>query len=576
MEWNKRDNKTTKRNEPNTHFAISLAGMRTKRALLAALANRRISHNLACSSSSSRNSFSSVTSSSSSSSCFVAVNISILDNKSCAKISFKKRLFHSATAHLKEGFDDPPPHRAHHRVVVTGLGLVTPLGCGVEHNWNEIQARKTGIRTVEKKYIHEQDLTSVGGIKVVANVPRKRSIKEDSENGNDKDAGENMFDDSKWHDDANRVAPFVAFSRDAAFQALRDANIIDNDGNIYHAMTDGSSSSSSRDSINIDRFGTSIGVGMGGVSDISNAGKQLYESPKKKLSPHFVPKVLASAASGNLASAWNLRGPTHCSSTACAAGAHAIGDAFRTIQRGDADLMLAGGAESCLDAVSILGFRTVRALTMAHDISTACLPLDENRSGFVIGEGAGMLVLESYESAKKRKATIYAELRGYGTSNDAFHATKPPEDGRGARLAMVNALVDSGLAATNIAHVNLHATGTPIGDEAEFRAILSLFGEEHLRKGNVRISATKSSTGHCLGASGAIEAIFTILALRSGIAPATVGLSRPLSDILLGCASGELQDISFSAEAKRYAAMSNSFGFGGTNASLVFSLPPPS
>jgi 3-oxoacyl-[acyl-carrier-protein] synthase II len=238
--------------------------------------------------------------------------------------------------------------------------------------------------------------------------------------------------------------------------------------------------------------------------------------------------------------------------------------------------MLAGGSESCLDAVSILGFRTVRALTMTHDISTACLPLDENRSGFVIGEGAGMLVLESYESAKKRKATIYAELRGYGTSNDAFHATKPPEDGRGARLAMVNALVDSGLAATNIAHVNLHATGTPIGDEAEFRAILSLFGEEHLRKGNVRISATKSSTGHCLGASGAIEAIFTILALRSGIAPATVGLSRPLSDILLGCASGELQDISFSAEAKRYAAMSNSFGFGGTNASLVFSLPPPS
>ena len=224
---NKRDNKTTKRNEPNTHFAISLAGMRTKRALLAALANRRISHNLACSSSSSRNSFSSVTSSSS---CFVAVNISILDNKSCAKISFKKRLFHSATAHLKEGFDDPPPHRAHHRVVVTGLGLVTPLGCGVEHNWNEIQARKTGIRTVEKKFIHEQDLTSIGGIKVVANVPRKRSIKEDSENGNDKDAGENMFDDSKWHDDANRVAPFVAFSRDAAFQALRDANIIDNDG----------------------------------------------------------------------------------------------------------------------------------------------------------------------------------------------------------------------------------------------------------------------------------------------------------------------------------------------------------
>ena len=200
-------------------FAISLAGMRTKRALLAALANRRISHNLACSSSSSRNSFSSVTSSSSSSSCFVAVNISILDNKSCAKISFKKRLFHSATAHLKEGFDDPP-HRAHHRVVVTGLGLVTPLGCGVEHNWNEIQARSS-IRTVEKKYIHEQDLASIGGIKVVANVPRKRSIKEDSENGNDKDAGENMFDDSKWHDDANRVAPFVAFSESGVSNLTR-------------------------------------------------------------------------------------------------------------------------------------------------------------------------------------------------------------------------------------------------------------------------------------------------------------------------------------------------------------------
>lgn len=560
--------------------------MRTKKVLLAALANRRISHLLACSSSSPSLSHDSFFAPSSR----VATTRRTFLDKSYTFSLKKKRTFHSAPAHLKEGFDDPPPQRAHNRVVVTGLGLVTPLGCGVEHNWNEIQARKTGIRTVREKYIHEQDLTSVGGIKVVANVPRRRNMKEGHEKGNTRYGDdddfhaseciierENMFDDSKWHDDANRVAAFVAFSRDAAFQALRDANIIDNEGKVHHDVTSGNESDSSRNrySINSDRFGTSIGVGMGGVSDISNAGKQLHESPKKKLSPHFVPKVLASAASGNLASAWNLRGPTHCSSTACAAGAHAIGDAFRTIQRGDADLMLAGGAESCLDAVSILGFRTVRALTMADDTSKACLPLDQNRSGFVIGEGAGMLVLESYESAKKRNATIYAELRGYGTSNDAFHATKPPEDGRGARLAMENALRDSGLAATNIAHVNLHATGTPIGDEAEFRAILSLFGEEHLRKGNVRISATKSSTGHCLGASGAIEAIFTILALRSGIAPATVGLSQPLSDILLGCASGELQNISFSSEAKRYAAMSNSFGFGGTNASLVFSLPPP-
>ena len=562
--------------------------MRTQRLLLASIASRRVSQHLA---------------SSSSSSTFISLSrvTTLLSSPRTTTIvsldknhTFSLKFFHSTPVHLKEGFDDPPPLRAHKRVVVTGLGLVTPLGCGVEHNWNEIQERKTGIRAIREKYIHEQDLTSVGGIKVVANVPRRRRIEDgygieyggdDHKTDHDKASGhiiqsDNMFDDSKWHDDANRVAAFVAFSRDAAFQALRDAKIIDDDGSIIHAATScirsSSGRDSSRDSINVDRFGTSIGVGMGGVSDISNAGKQLHENPKKKLSPHFVPKVLASAASGNLACAWNLRGPTHCSSTACAAGAHAIGDAFRTIQRGDADFMLAGGAESCLDAVSILGFRTVRALTMANDILTACLPLDKNRSGFVIGEGAGMLVLESYESAKKRNATIYAELRGYGTSNDAFHATKPPQDGRGALLAMENALIDSGLRAANIAHVNLHATGTAIGDEAEFKAILSLFGEEHLRKGNVRISATKSSTGHCLGASGAIEAIFTILALKTGIAPATVGLTEPLSDVLLGCASGELQNISFSPEAKRYAAMSNSFGFGGTNASLVFSLPPPS
>lgn len=341
------------------------------------------------------------------------------------------------------------------------------------------------------------------------------------------------------------VARFIGYALCAADEALKDAK---------WAPTEQ------------EQKGVSIGGGIGSITDVLEASQLICEKRLRRLSPFFIPRILINMASGHVSMKYGFQGPNHAAVTACATGAHSIGDAARMIQFGDSNVMVAGGTESSIDALSIAGFCRSRALTTKHNSMPleASRPFDCDRDGFVIGEGSGVLVLEELEHAKERGAKIYAEIRGYGMSGDAYHITQPHNDGRGAVLAMTRALKQSGLHPNQVDYINAHATSTPLGDAVEAIAIKTVFSE-HATSGALALSSTKGAIGHLLGAAGAVEAIFAILAVHHGIAPLTLNLNKP--DPLF---KDNFMPLTASKEMSVRAALSNSFGFGGTNASLLF------
>jgi 3-oxoacyl-[acyl-carrier-protein] synthase II len=417
------------------------------------------------------------------------------------------------------------------RVVVTGLGLVTPLGSGVEAVWRRLIAGESGIGKITR-FDASAMATHIAG-----EVPRKTGP----------DSPPYAFDPNEWMEpkDQRKVDDFILYGVAAAVQAIDDSGWV---------------AQSEEERF---RAGVQIGSGIGGIGTIEEAAITLKERGPRRISPFFIPSSLINLISGQVSIRFGLKGPNHSAVTACSTGAHAIGDAARSISFGDADLMVAGGAEAAVTPLGIAGFCAARAMATAfNDNPTAASrPWDKNRDGFVMGEGAGVVVLEEYEHAKARGAKIYAEVVGYGLSGDAYHITSPSEDGDGAYRSMKMALDRSGLQPSEIDYVNAHGTSTPAGDEIELGAVQRLFGAA---MANVSMSSTKSSTGHLLGAAGAIEAIFCILAIRDQVVPPTLNLDDP-ADSVLGI------DLVPHTAKKRpvRAALSNSFGFGGTNASLI-------
>ena len=417
------------------------------------------------------------------------------------------------------------------RVVVTGLGMVTPMACGVEPTWRRLLAGESGAARVENFDV--SDLPC----QIAAQVPR----------GGDADA----FHPDDWMDpkEQRRVDDFIVYGMSAATQALRDANWAPK---TYQEEIE---------------TGVLIGSGIGGLGGIYDASITLHEKGPRRISPFFIPGRLINLVSGQVSIAHNLKGPNHAVVTACSTGAHAIGDAGRLIALGDANVMLAGGAESAVNRLSLAGFCACRALSTGFNDrpQQASRPYDSDRDGFVMGEGAGCVVLEELDHAKARGAHIYAELVGYGLSGDAHHITSPAPDGDGAFRSMDAALKRAGMSASEIDYVNAHGTSTQVGDEIELHAVERLLGNS---AGKTTMSSTKSSIGHLLGAAGAVEAIFSILAIRDQVAPPTLNLDNPSVETAI--------DLAPHAARKRqiHAALSNSFGFGGTNASLVFRAPP--
>ncbi|MPW22257.1 beta-ketoacyl-ACP synthase II [Paraburkholderia sp. CNPSo 3157] len=419
------------------------------------------------------------------------------------------------------------------RVAVTGLGLVTPLGVGVEHVWSRLLRSESGIGPIDR--FNVDDLPC----RIAGLVPT----------GSFDSGG---FDPSEWigSKDQRKMDRFARYAMCAASQALDDSG--------WRPQTDRER----------ERTGVLVGSGIGGLPGIAEAAVALHERGARAVSPFFVPSNLINLAAGHIAIAHGLRGPTHAVATACASGAHALGDAARMIMFGDADVMVAGGAEAAVCRIGIAGFCAARALSTSFndDPRAASRPWDRRRDGFVMGEGSGMVVLEEYEHAMRRSARIYAELAGYGLSGDGFHIAAPPEDGNGAVRAMSAAIGRAGITPDAIDYVNAHATSTQAGDEIELRAIETVFGTH--ATGSLSVSSTKSAMGHLLGASGAVEAIISILALRDQIAPPTLNLNDPPDD----CPAMDL--VANTAKPRRIGfALSNSFGFGGTNAALVFAGP---
>ncbi|WP_066716721.1 beta-ketoacyl-ACP synthase II [Sphingomonas pituitosa] len=413
------------------------------------------------------------------------------------------------------------------RVVVTGLGLVTPLGADVETAWKNILASKSGAGTITK--FDATDFQSNYACEV-------------------KPAGhEYGFDAGKRvdHKIQRQVDPFIVYGIDAAGQAIEDAGLLDMPEEMRF------------------RAGCSIGSGIGGLPGIESESLVLAEKGPKRVSPHFVHGRLINLISGQVSIKYGLMGPNHAVVTACSTGAHSIGDAARMIAMDDADIMLAGGAESTVCPIGIAGFGQARALSTGFrdDPTKASRPWDQGRDGFVMGEGAGVVVLEEYEHAKARGAKIYAEVVGYGLSGDAYHVTAPHPEGSGAFRSMQMAVRKSGLTLEDIDYINAHGTSTPMGDELELGAVRRLFGDA---LGSLSMSSTKSAIGHLLGGAGAVESIFCILALRDQIVPPTLNLDNPSEN----CAGVDLVP-HVAKERKVKAVLNNSFGFGGTNASLV-------
>jgi 3-oxoacyl-[acyl-carrier-protein] synthase II len=414
------------------------------------------------------------------------------------------------------------------RVVVTGLGMVTPLACGVEPTWRRLLEGKSGARPIEA--FDASDLP----VRYAAQIPRG-------------DGADATYNPDQWMEpkDQRKVDEFIVFAMCAAHQALDDAG--------WHPST-------YEDQI---ATGVLIGSGIGGIAGIAETSLVLKERGPRRVSPFFVVGRLINLASGFVSITHGLKGPNHAVVTACSTGAHAIGDAGRLIALGDADVMVAGGAESPVNRISVAGFAAARALSTGfNDQPTrASRPYDRDRDGFVIGEGAGVLVLEEYDHAKRRGARIYAELVGYGLTGDAYHVTAPAPDGDGALRCMKAALARAGVAPGDVDYINAHGTSTPVGDEIEIGAVQRLVGNAGNR---LSMSSTKSSIGHLLGAAGAVEAIFSVLAIRDRIAPATLNLDNPSVETSIDLVPhvARPRDID--------VVLSNSFGFGGTNASLVF------
>ena len=414
------------------------------------------------------------------------------------------------------------------RVVVTGLGLVTPLADGVEESWKRILDGQSGAGRITG--FDPSRLTT----QYACEVPLG-------------DGTDGTFNADKYMEpkEQRKVDTFILFGMAAAQQAIEDAGWMPTD----------------RESL--ERTGVMMGSGIGGLNSIANTAVMMAEKGPRRVSPFFVPGALINLISGQVSIKYGFRGPNHAVVTACSTGAHAIGDASRLIQYGDADVMVAGGAEAAICELGIAGFNACKALSTQHndDPTKASRPWDADRDGFVMGEGAGMVVLEEYEHAKARGARIYAEVLGYGLSGDAHHITAPPPDHEGAERAMRAACRNAGIDPTQIDYVNAHGTST-MADTIELGAVERLVGSEAAAK--LTMSSTKSATGHLLGAAGAIEAIFSILAIRDQVAPPTINLDNPAVETVVDlCANAK-------RERRIDIALSNSFGFGGTNASVVF------
>ncbi len=414
------------------------------------------------------------------------------------------------------------------RVVVTGLGMVTPLGCGVEPTWKNLLEGKSGAARITDFEV--EDLAC----KIACQIPRG-----DGSNG--------TYNPDDWMEpkEQRKVDPFIVYAMAAATQALNDAD--------WHPQTYDDQCAS----------GVLIGSGIGGIGGIYEASVTLLERGPRRVSPFFIPGRLINLAGGYVSIAHGLKGPNHAVVTACSTGSHAIGDAARFIALGDADVMVAGGAESAVNRLSIAGFAACRALSTGFndDPTRASRPYDRDRDGFVMGEGAGVVVLEEYEHAKARGAKIYAEVIGYGLSGDAYHITSPSEDGDGAYRCMAAAIKRAGISASDIDYVNAHGTSTPLGDELELKAVERIMGNAAAK---LAMSSTKSATGHLLGAAGAIEAIFAILAMRDGVIPPTINLDNPSVETPIDLVPHKAKPRSVDT------VLSNSFGFGGTNASVIF------
>lgn len=404
------------------------------------------------------------------------------------------------------------------RVVITGLGMLSPVGNTVASTWEAIKSGTNGIGMIEKIDASLFGTQFAGELKqfnAADFIPKK---------------------------DLKKMDDFIQYGVVAGQQAMRDANLIVTDANA-------------------ERIGCAIGAGIGGLTLIAENHTKLKQSGPRKVSPFFVPSTITNMLSGFLSIMEGLKGPNLSVVTACTTGVHNIGMAARLIAYGDADAMLAGGAEAPVTDLGLAGFSAARALsTRNDDPAKASRPWDKDRDGFVMGEGAGILVLEEYEHAVARNAKIYSEVVGFGMSGDAHHLTAPPENGEGAALAMKNAFKDAGITPEQVGHINAHGTSTPVGDLAEVRALKSIFGE-HANK--LLVSSTKSMIGHLLGAAGAVETIFTVLALKDGIAPPTINLDNPDDQCDLDFVAHTAK--SFDADY----ALCNSFGFGGTNGSLI-------
>ena len=412
------------------------------------------------------------------------------------------------------------------RVVITGMGLVTPLGCGVQWCWDKLIAGETGIKAVT--HFDTSDLPS----KIAGLVPK---------NGNS-----HSFNADDWLDpkEQRRMDEFIHFSIAAASEAIKD------------------SAWKPTKKEELERTGVMVGSGIGGLRTIEEGALTLAEKGPRRMSPFFIPSCLINLASGQISIRFGFKGPNHSVVTACSTGAHAIGDAARIIMLDDADVMIAGGAESPVTRLGVAGFCAARALSTNFNETPekASRPWDRDRDGFVMGEGAGVVVLEEYNHATERGATIYGEVAGFGMSGDAHHVTAPPEDGNGGFRSMEAALKRAGITPRDVDYINAHGTSTPLGDEIEHGAVKRLFGDS---RPDLLMSSTKSSIGHLLGAAGAVEAIFSTLAVKTGSVPPTLNLENPSEEC----------DLDLVPLSKRTGsiktALSNSFGFGGTNASLV-------
>ncbi len=414
------------------------------------------------------------------------------------------------------------------RVVVTGIGIVSPLGCGVEATWSNILASKSGARRIDDFQV--DDISC----QIAHRIPLG-------------DGAEGKFNPDEWMElkEQRKVDPFIIYAMAAATQAIEDAGVAPkSDEEAY-------------------RIGTLIGSGIGGIGGIYETSITLHEKGPRRVSPFFIPGRIINMASGNVSIRFGLKGPNHSVVTACSTGAHAIGDSWRIIAMGDADVMVAGGAESPVNRISMAGFAACRALSTGFNDrpEQASRPYDKDRDGFVMGEGAGILVLEEYERAKARGAKIYGEVIGYGMSGDAYHITAPSEDGDGGFRCMQMAVKRAGIDPGEIDYINAHGTSTPLGDEIELGAVTRMLGNA---AGKAAMSSTKSAIGHLLGAAGSVEAIFCLLAMRDGVAPPTINLDNPSIETPINL----VPHVPLKKEIN--VALSNSFGFGGTNASLIF------